>query len=214
MLKSITDCILYYFKPPLQTLANKHSDKIISTFIYMNYVAAIMHEYYAKYLKKTTRLVLPDVAAYAATCHYYLLEDKYNLYWECYENTLTPVNTTNKDAIHIIKCPEYTLCGFSENNTETPVQRSRVKFINILFSNSLLNNSLTLHLSHEFLQVGNQILSASHVLYLLATQYESHEYMFDLSYQLQVMDGGLNIHVLTSDKFLTLTDRGFIVQTL
>jgi hypothetical protein len=83
-----------------------------------------------------------------------------------------------------------------------------------LYSNPVLQNPLTLHLDHAFLQADNEILSASHVLYLLSTQYESSEYVFDMSYELKIMDSNLNLHILKSDMYLLLDAKGFTQLTV
>jgi hypothetical protein len=84
--------------------------------------------------------------------------------------------------------------------------QNRAKFINVIFSNEATKKPLTLKLDQSYFCVGNEILSAAHVMLLLRTTYETTEYVFDLTYELKIMDSKFNLIVLKSDQWIEIDD--------
>jgi hypothetical protein len=90
--------------------------------------------------------------------------------------------------------------------------KSRAKFINIIFSNESTPEPLTLKLDQSYYQVGNEVLTAAHVLLLLSTTYESNKYVFDDDYQIKIMDSAINLTTLKSTEWIKFDDtaKGYI----
>ena len=109
--------------------------------------------------------------------------------------------------MYLYKTPDYTLCGFTlpEDVQKIPIQ-SRAKFINVIFSNESTREPLTIKFDKSYFQVGNEVLTAAHVLLLLNSVYPPSKFVFDTKYELKIMDGTFNLVVLKSNEWIKFDD--------
>ena len=105
------------------------------------------------------------------------------------------------------------LPGF-EDVQKTPI-RSKAKFINVIFSNESTREPLTIKFDKSYFQVGNEVLSAAHVLLLLNSAYTPSKFVFDTKYELKIMDGAFNLLVLKSNEWIQFDDSelGYVKKT-
>ncbi len=211
--------IINWFYNTCKTIVTQHSDKLITVFFAYNYYVSIMHDFCERNnirLRKSTKLIVPEIPTYFAKFFYYTIpnlnnskfasESKYYLYYETNSDINIPINHADHKTVYMYTTPEHILCYV--NDRPAPVNdvvRSKAKFINIVYSNPAFEKPLTLRLDHKYMMSDNEILSASHVLYLLRTEYETNEYVFDINYKLKIMDNNLNVIILKSNQWLQLT---------
>ena len=196
-----------------QELIKKYPDRAFQIFWSYNYYSVIFAEFMERnriFAVKSTILTLPIENEYLAKCFYYDLElngkKDYFIYFES-GNSITTSRDPIPGTIYIKKTPEYTFCNLTNNySCETAVKQNRAKFINVIFSNETTKKPLTLKLDQSYFCVGNEILSAAHVMLLLRTTYETNEYVFDLTYELKIMDSKFNLIVLKSDQWIEIED--------
>jgi hypothetical protein len=190
-----------------QSLIKKYPDKAFQAFWTYNYYSVIAKEFFVS-IKRNTKLSLPIETEYIAKCFHYEIDvfNGYKLYFESGNDKLYLSVINKKGTIHIKKTPEYTLCNLSDNSDITSVVPSRTKFINVIFSNTKTKAPLTIPVDKSYFCIGNEILSASHVFMILSTTYESSAFVFDLTYELKIMDGKFNLVILKSDQWITIDD--------
>jgi hypothetical protein len=84
---------------------------------------------------------------------------------------------------------------------------SKAKFLNIEYSHPSMETSVQIELRPEMMVVGSELLSPGFILYTL--MHQSHPYVFDMDYTINVVDGMANICKLTSNKHIELTEYGY-----
>ncbi len=211
-----------WLKNRIAIWASNHSAFIIQCFLFWNYCTEFLRTLWRRWFFRSTKLVLPEYSAFYAKCVLYkpsigIANVPYLLEFELHTEMAMPLITTNNTCtmyLYYNKDKNIILCNNSHPTDNAT--KATAKFINIVYSNSGKTQPLTLKLSHDYMQVGNEILSATHVLYLLRTQYETSEYVFDLNYQLKIMDNTFTITVINANQYLYLTasNKGFIVKDL
>ncbi len=87
---------------------------------------------------------------------------------------------------------------------DTVPEKSKVKFISILYGHKNMSNILTLKLDPMYLREGNNLFSKSFVLRLLKYSYTADQYVFDENYELKVMDDKIRTTVLGFNKYMVL----------
>lgn len=206
-----------WLKNHIALWASTHSAFIIKCIFIYSYYRDLVCTYWRRWFHRSTKLVLPEYNVYYSKCCLYRgnANMPYLLYFEYYTNELSPLITNDN------MCTMYLYHNFDRdiilcNNNNSDNTKATAKFINIIYSNHGTTQPLTLKLSHNYMQVGNEILGATHVLYLLRTQYETSDYVFDLNYQLRIMDNTFTITILNANQYLYLTasNKGFIVKDL
>lgn len=211
--------IVNWFCNLCKTIATQHSDKIIAAFFAYNYYVSIAHDFCERYnirLRKSTKLIVPEIPTYFAKFFYYTIPDlnnsksasasKYYLYYETNSDINIPINHADHKTVYMYTTPEHILCYVNDRAALVDtINRSKAKFINIVYSNPATEKPLTLRLDHRYMMSDNEILSASHVLYLLRTEYDTNEYVFDINYELKIMDNNLTVIILKSNQWLQLT---------
>jgi len=88
---------------------------------------------------------------------------------------------------------------------KTPT-KSKAQFINIIFSNEKTREPLTIKLDKSYFQVGNEVLTAAHILLLLNTTYTPSKFVFNDEYELKIMDSTLNLVILKSNEWIKFDD--------
>ena len=211
-----------WLKKHVMQWASNHSTFILQCFLVYSYYLHTFRDIWNRYFKKSTKLTLPEHPIYFAKCIIHKPSNDnniYHLYFESHTDELTPLLTSDTDTIYLYinRHDSLTLCNKNANEPTKLVTQSNAKFINILYSNPDCNKEpLTLKIDHSYMVSDNEILCPVHVLYLLQTQYEKSEYVFNLNYQLKIMDNNFAITVLNASQYLHLTNtnKGFIVKYL
>jgi hypothetical protein len=196
-----------------QELIKKYPDKAFQIFWSYNYYSVVIGEFMERnriFAKQSTILTLPIENEYLAKCFYYNFEyngeDDFFIYFES-GNSITISKNPIPGTIYIKKTPECTFCNLSNNHScDIVMMQTRTKFINVIFSNTQTTKPLTLKLDQSYFCVANEILSAAHVLLLLRTTYESSAFVFDLTYELKIMDSKFNLIVLKSDQWIEIDE--------
>ena len=85
--------------------------------------------------------------------------------------------------------------------------KSKVKFISILYGHKNMSNILTLKVDPDYVRDGNNIFSKAFVLRLLKYQYSDDAYIFDEDYELKVMDGKIRTVVLRYNTFMVIDEK-------
>ena len=158
------------------------------------------------FVKKTALLQMPIEETYFARFYCYDLDSTTkHLFFETGQHDFS-AHTPQPGQIVLYKTPEYTLCGPTlKEPIETP-KKSRAKFINVTFSNESMPEPLTLKLDASYFQVGNEVLSKTHVLFLLKSTYEPSKYVFDDNYKVRIMDNGFNMVELNAGESILFDD--------
>jgi len=192
------------------TLIQKYPNAVFKVFWTYNYYSVVILDFLEKnkiYLRKTASFSMPIEDIYSARFFYYVSSpDKYNLYFEHHPHFIE-TNSKNKNEIKLYKTPEYTLCGFNlpDDVQKTPT-KSKAQFINIIFSNEKTREPLTIKLDKSYFQVGNEVLTAAHILLLLNTTYTPSKFVFNDEYELKIMDSTLNLVILKSNEWIKFDD--------
>lgn len=205
-----------------QELIKKYPDRAFQLFWSYNYYSVIFGEFLERnriFTKQSTLMTLPIENEYLAKCFYYNLElngkTEYFIYFESGDSIVT--HNSVPGTIYIKKTPECTFCNLTNNQScEIVMMQNRTKFINVIFSNAITKKPLTIKLDQSYFCVANEILSASHVFMLLKSTYESSEFVFNLKYDLKIMDSKFNLIVLKSHQYIEIdnSDLGYrIIST-
>ena len=196
-------------------LVKKYPNQAFKAFWMYNYYSVLIIDFMERnklFVQKSTIMSMPIEETYFARFFCYdSIANKKHLYFESSPHTML-ITKPNPGEIHLYKTPEYTLCGLSLPLAIEAHVKSRAKFINIIFSNASTPEPLTIKLDQSYYQVGNEVLTAAHVLLLLSTTYESSKYVFDDDYQIKIMDSAINVMTLKSTEWIKFDDtaKGYI----
>ena len=200
------------------SLIQKYPDQSFKLFWMYNYYSVVIGEFLKKYGWQAVPFSMPIEETYFARFSHYNLTpaEKPMKFHLLFEHSKTIIEDNQPNMMHLYKTPEYTLCGFTlpEDVQKTPIQ-SRAKFINVIFSNVSTQKPLTIKLDKSYIQVGNEVLTAAHVLLLLNSEYPPSKFVFDTKYELKIMDGAFNLLVLKSNEWIKFDDSelGYVRMT-
>ena len=200
------------------SLIQKYPDQSFKLFWMYNYYSVVIGEFLKKYGWQAVHFSMPIEETYFARFSHYNLTpaEKPMKFHLLFEHSKTIIEDNQPNMMHLYKTPEYTLCGFTlpEDVQKTPIQ-SRAKFINVIFSNVSTQKPLTIKLDKSYIQVGNEVLTAAHVLLLLNSEYPPSKFVFDTKYELKIMDGAFNLLVLKSNEWIKFDDSelGYVRMT-
>lgn len=201
-----------------KSLVQKYPDQSFKLFWMYNYYSVVIAEYFKKYGWQAVPFSMPIEDVFFARFSHYNSSPaeqpmKFHLY---FEHSQTRIQDNQPNMMHLYKTPEYILCGFvlPEDVQKTPI-RSKAKFINVIFSNESTREPLTIKFDKSYFQVGNEVLSAAHVLLLLNSAYTPSKFVFDTKYELKIMDGAFNLVVLKSNEWIQFDDSelGYVKKT-
>lgn len=198
-----------------ETLVKKYPDQAFKAFWMYNYYSVLIIDFMERkqlFVRKSAIMTMPIEDTYFARFFYYdLTTNKKHLYFESSPHAF-PIIEQKPGEMQLYKTPEYTLCGMSLPLSIEAPKKCRAKFINIIFSNASTSEPLTLKLDPSYYQVGNEVLTAAHVLLLLSTSYESSKYVFDNDYEIKIMDSAINMTTLKSTEWIKFDDsaKGYI----
>lgn len=88
-----------------------------------------------------------------------------------------------------------------------PVVPSSAHFLSITYKHPLMYNTIELSLEKEWFIDGNEILTPSFVH--RALDYQSNGYIFDMSYQIVIIDANIQVIELTSNQYVVLLKNGY-----
>jgi hypothetical protein len=197
------------------TLAQRYPNQAFQVFWMYNYYAVLIIDFMERHqliIRNAGIMSMPIEETYFARFFCYdSIANKKHLYFESSPHIILITKPTQGET-HLYKTPEYALCGTSLPLSIEAHVKSRAKFINIIFSNASTPEPLTLKLDPAYYQVGNEVLTAAHVLLLLSTTYESNKYVFDNDYEIKIMDSAINMTTLKSTEWIKFDDsaKGYI----
>ena len=221
------------FNSIVEAVQKKAIDTMFSAFWIGNYYIAVAERYFdrnnshwivQKLLWKNKVLKEPPLDTWyscstlAKNGEQYTFNEKY-VYSE--EETQS-FNSDEIEKMYIVKKDEYFISRLStpkinHHAVEYVPEKSKVKFISILYGHPKMSNMLTLKIDPGFLREGNNLFSKSFVLRLLKYSYSADQYVFDENYELKVMDDKIRTVVLGFNKYMVInaaSKTGYTVVTL
>ena len=139
-----------------------------------------------------------------------------------YNDSIKKIDTEYTETLHIRKCENYRLSRLNVHGlvkdefTEIP-NLNNTRFLNIMYYNKQMTDPIKLVLDIEYIRNGNEILSKTFVLRMLSYQYNASDYVFDDSYELNIMDDKIQRHKLNASQYVFLNDRlknGYEIRSL
>lgn len=137
------------------------------------------------------------------------------------ESCLISLNTTQEsnciqEMLTILKFDEqYITCSCSPTriaevkHLRLPLECSKVSFLSIVYSHPSMENKIVLELDRRYYVSNNCLFTPLFTKRLL--EYSSSSYVFDMDYTLDLMDDELNVFSLTSDQYIHLNEKGYII---
>lgn len=209
MLNWISTTVFEKVKSVGSTLAQRYPTQAFKVLWFYNYCTVILcgfMERHQIFVKKTDLLQMPIEETYFARFYCYDFDSiTTHLFFETGQQDFS-AHTPQPGQIVLYKTPEYTLCGPALKEPIEAPKKSRAKFINVTFSNESMTEPLTLKLDPSYFQVGNEVLSKTHVLFLLKSTYESNKYVFDDNYKVRIMDNAFNVVELNASESIKFED--------
>ena len=209
MLNWISTTVFEKVKSAGSTLAQRYPTQAFRVLWFYNYCTVILcgfMERHRIFVKKNDLLQMPIEETYFARFYCYDLDSTTkHLFFETGQHDFS-AHTPQPGQIVLYKTPEYTLCGPALKEPIEAPKKSRAKFINVTFSNESMPEPLTLKLDASYFQVGNEVLSKTHVLFLLKSTYEPSKYVFDDNYKVRIMDNGFNMVELNASESIQFDD--------
>lgn len=215
MLNWISTTVFEKVKSAGSTLAQRYPTQAFKVLWFYNYCTVILCSFMERhriFVKKTDLLKMPIEETYFARFYCYDLDsNNIHLFFETGQHDFSALSP-QPGQIVLYKTPEYTLCGPAMKEPIEAPKKSRAKFINITFSNESMPEPLTLKLDSSYFQVGNEVLSKTHVLFLLKSTHEPSKYVFDDNYKVRIMDNGFNVVELSAGESIKFDDsvKGYV----
>ena len=126
------------------------------------------------------------------------------------------INETNTSQLFTMKHDEKYIYRILSTNTNiiTPycIKPSKTHFLSIIYTHPKLDNGIHIEIPKNGLLQGNEILSQHFILRYL--EYQSFPFWFDLKYTLQIMDNNINQFTLSSNQYLLLSEKEYIIKNL
>ena len=204
----------------IEVLQKKAVDAMFNAFWIGNYYLAVAEKYLEnhksnwivqKLFYRTTVLTEPPLGTWFSCFTLTKSEDKYrfNEKYSYSEEEESSLRGDDVEKLYISKNNGFRVSKIvngeiNYNKVVGEPEKSRVKFISILYGNKNTSNLLTLKLDPEYLREGNHLFSKSFVLRLLNYQYSAKDYVFDDEYELKVMDGKVHTETLTSGSYMVI----------
>lgn len=121
----------------------------------------------------------------------------------------TAVVGDETEKLYLYKMGDYRVSKISSPScvceyTGGEPEKSKVKFINVLYGHKSMTNMLTLKVDTQYMRDGNQLFSKSFVLRLLVYQYSPTDYLFDDDYELKVMDNKVHTEIMDSKSYMVI----------
>jgi hypothetical protein len=102
----------------------------------------------------------------------------------------------------------------SEANVETelPLVPSKHQFLSIKYSHPKMAQPIFIDIDKEYYYAYNELLSPLFIQRYL--EYQPLNYIFDMDYELEVMDNDINTHVLTSKQYILLAESTYVIKNI
>ena len=113
------------------------------------------------------------------------------------------------NALLLCHCEPHIHC-FVKPPTSVSTEKVSRQFLSILYSHPRMKSSIPIELDAGLYLVGNEMLSAAFVeRYLM---YQSHPYVFDADYTLEMMDKKIHMFELNSSQYVVLEKAGYSIS--
>ena len=97
-------------------------------------------------------------------------------------------------------------------DADADLKKSKASFLTIEYIHPEMDKPIDFTLSKQWLISGNVLFTPSFVLRML--EYQSSMYYYDDRYMIRIIDKDINIHDFGMDRYIELTDTGYILQGL
>jgi hypothetical protein len=97
----------------------------------------------------------------------------------------------------------------SENKTTIP--RSKFGVLSVEYVHPQMKKPVSLDITKNMCMVGNHLFSPEFVFKCL--KYQNEPYLFNLHYKIRIMDNNLNEFELTSQQYIELNEKSYIIHT-
>ena len=130
--------------------------------------------------------------------------------------TRTNIRTENMyDTCVIVKTPESVMCRRIGDGSSLPkigdeLELSNVRFVSVEYTHPDLGEPISVKLSKEYWQVGNELFSSAFIMRYL--EYQSDPYVFDDRYKVVIMDGNMDIIELSLGQFIVLGQNKYEIM--
>jgi hypothetical protein len=84
-------------------------------------------------------------------------------------------------------------------------KQSRVKFLGVTYSHPKMTNKIDIEIPKSMCMVDNEILSPAFILRCL--KYQPQSYVFDMNYEINIIDGNINSYKIKSHQYVVLGER-------
>lgn len=214
------ESIMIFLNTVVEVVQKKAINTLFDAFWIGNYYFAVAEKYLEKhkshwivqkfFSRKSISSEPPLYTWYS--CFTLLKNDDRFRFSEKYSYSIESSSDVTGDEIEklfISKIGEYRVSKISnpttvyEHTIEEP-EKSKVKFITVLYGHKTMTNILTLKINPEYIREGNHLFSKSFVLRLLVYQYSPTDYLFDDDYELKVMDNKVHTEVLDSHSYMVI----------
>ena len=115
------------------------------------------------------------------------------------------------DALFLRKCEDYRLSFITNDERVEPLPND-TQFLLIVYSHKDMKEPVKLYLDPEYIRNGNEILDKTFVFRMLSYQYNSRDYVFDDTYELNLMDDKIQKHTLTASQYIVFNETGYTVM--
>jgi hypothetical protein len=115
------------------------------------------------------------------------------------------------DALFIRKCEDYRLSFITNDERVEPLPND-TQFLLIVYSHKDMKEPVKLYLDPEYIRNGNEILDKTFVFRMLSYQYNSRDYVFDDTYEVNIMDDKIQKHTLTASQYIVFDETGYTVM--
>jgi hypothetical protein len=115
------------------------------------------------------------------------------------------------DALFLRKCEDYRLSFITNDERVEPLPND-TQFLLIVYSHKDMKEPVKLYLDPEYIRNGNEILDKTFVFRMLSYQYNSRDYVFDDTYEVNTMDDKIQKHTLTASQYIVFEETGYTVM--
>ena len=125
-------------------------------------------------------------------------------------NPTVIVKTTmpSTDPCYVVAFQDVSNCEPEMDN----LRKSKASFLTIEYRHPEMENPIDFSLDKQWMISGNVLFSPVFVLRML--EYQSRMYYYDDRYTIRIIDKDINIYDFGMDKYIELTDTGYLLQDL
>ena len=118
------------------------------------------------------------------------------------------IENKNNVSLFMVNYPE-TTCIRNKVNQEMYEETTILKspFLTIIYKNKNVDNTIEIIIPKKYLVKNNEILGPCFIYRYL--KYQPTYFIFNMDYEIEIMDQGLNTFVLKSDEYIILKENGY-----